>query len=243
MELLIAVSGWFQNPIQLLLQQPLVHIVSSLSSFQVFSPHDSWSSWSPHNWHPSSSYCNTSGQTGTPPHWRWPDARVSLPPVSPVNAWRHWGFNHNFFSIVEPSPSLLLWKSVWLCFESSITEDFKRLESHCELILILRLNRSTDPKRSREPHQNGVIFRAQALNNPELCSHLVPNFSWVLIVGEPLVVPEGNWRVQCLPRRQLPCLAASEAQKSKERGTPRPRFAMGPAWSQLWQWGSTPWRG
>lgn len=122
---------------------------------------------------------------------------------------------------------------MWLCFESSIPEDFKRLDSHCELILILRLERSTDPKRSREPHQNGVIFRAQALNNPELCSHLVPNYSWVLIVGEPLVVPEGNWRVQCLAQEAdaLPCSFRSA--EIKGEGTPRPRFAVGPAWSQL----------
>lgn len=33
------------------------------------------------------------------------------------------------------------------------------------------------------------------MNNVELWSQLVPNFSWVLIVGEPLVISEANRRV------------------------------------------------
>lgn len=94
--------------------------------------------------------------------------------------------------------------------------------------MILRLERSTDLKRSREPHQNGVIFREQALDNLELCSHLPPpNFRGVPIVGEPLAVTEMIWRVQCMARVQFPCFEATKAQKSREGGKASPRLPVG----------------
>ena len=190
----IAVSELFQNSNQLLLQQYI--LFSHLSFFQVFSSYDSWSSRSPHNWHPSSSHCNASGQAGTPPHWQRPNARVSC---LSLHLWTPYG-TKDLNPTVSP---LLLPNCTPACYpESQCSSALKALPLRTPSSLILSaLIWFWDEKEHESQKMKGNSLKSRDLQSGEtedmeLFSHLVQGFNWVPTLGEP--ESEVDWGVQCI---------------------------------------------